>query len=199
METSLKKLSTALLLPLFILCFASCSEEDPVLSCMTCDILERTDIEFTGDMELQEFQISEAGDQAIDLIRFGYYGNPSDRIDYIIELSNGYDLVVRITDKSNLNPWEQVGQSYNIYPLSNHEDKLMYAEVELRTTANEPLYASNTSDTDPQGIFMDVFRVVKNDGNSIQCRIRDLTLYKFNNSERRVTINGTFVGALDLQ
>jgi hypothetical protein len=138
-------------------------------------------------------------DPSADLITYNFYGNPSEHFDFIMNLENGNKLVIKVYDAERMNPWEQVNQPYNIYPQSELEDKLSYTNVELRTSANEPIYATNLNNTAPQGTYLDVFKVVDFDGATIQCRLRDMTLYSGSNPDKTITINGTFVGAVTFE
>ena len=202
METS-NKLYSPLTLALFILLsiLTSCSndESDPLINCPECVVIERTDIEISGEMAIHDFEQSIQEDAALDLVTYNYHGDPSVDFDYLVALSNGYELIIRVHDAANTNPWEQVNQPYNIYPQSELENKLMYTTIELRTSANEPLYSSNLNGTSPPATYLDVFRVVKFDGLTLQARIRDVVLYKYNNANKEVIINGTFIGAVTFE
>ncbi|MCP4122701.1 MAG: hypothetical protein GY751_13185 [Bacteroidetes bacterium] len=189
---------TFLLLTVLALSFASCStvEVPPSAACPSCKVMERTDLSFTGDMDLQNFDQSIESDKLHDLIKYNFYGSPSDHFDFVINLKNGYELTIKVYDANNNNPWEQVGQPYNIYPGQDLEDKLQYVNVELRMGDDHPAYATNLGNSVPQGIHLDVFKVIRNNGTEIQCRIRDMKLYKNIDPAQTVTINGTFIGAI---
>ena len=189
--------SRNLALALSTLCFytlISCSSNEDAIQLTP---IERTDISIQGDMQLESFQQNTNGEAGTDLVSFVYYGIPSDRFDYIVQISSDLKLIIKIYDGINQNPWVQVGQPYNIYPGQDLEDKLQYAKVEIRTSSNEPRYTSNDGNVLPQGALLDVFQVVQNDGAYIQCRIRDMELFHQVHPERSITINGTFIGALD--
>jgi len=189
---------TFLLLTVLALSFASCStvEVPESAACPSCNVMERTDLAITGEMEIQNFDQSVESDPTLDLIRYNYYGSPSESFDFVINLDNGYELTIKVYDATNHNPWEQVGQPYNIYPGEDLEDKLQYVNVELRMGDDLPAYATNLGSSVPQGIHLDVFKVIRNSGTEIQCRIRDMKLYKNIDPAQTITINGTFIGAV---
>jgi hypothetical protein len=150
-------------------------------------------------MEISNFNQSIEADNSTDLVTYNYYGSPSENFDFVINLENGYELTIKIFDAANRNPWLQVGQPYNIYPGEDLEDKLQYANVELRMGDDQPAYATNLGNSIPRGIHLDVFKVIKNNGTEIQCRIRDMKLYKNIDPTQSITVNGTFVGAITFE
>ena len=196
--STLKRATIALTLTLFA--FTSCNTiDEATTTCATCNIIERTDMIITGDIDHSEFNQSEQSDASTDLITYNFYGNPSEYFDFIIHLSNGNKLIIKAYDAERMNPWQQVGQPYNIYPLADQEDKLSYVNVELRTSANEPIYATNLDLSTPPAISLDVFKLLQNDGETIQARLRDMTLYSVTNPNNTISINGTFVGAVTFE
>jgi len=193
METSRKSPLTqgSLILLCFIFAISSCSttSEDALVLIDT----ERTDLVISGDLELEDFNSASANSQN-DLVSFNYYGNPSANFDFVVHLENGYTLTIMMHDASRMNPWQQVGQPYNIYPGQDLDDKLYYTNITLKNGDGITKYSTNEDDNIPSGYLLDVFKVIKNDGNQIQCRVRDMILYCQNNPQKTIHINGTFVG-----
>jgi hypothetical protein len=192
-----KSKTQTLLAVLALFVITSCST-DPLPS-PALNVTERIDMIAEGDLQLEEFRQNDELDASDDLITFNYFGNPAENIDFVLHLSNGYRLVLTVYDAERMNPWEQVGQPYNIYPVADEEDKLSFVRAELLTSANEPLFTSNQGPGVPPGIALDVFKIMKFDGNLIQARMRDMTLYNAGNAEKSIRINGTFVGAITFE
>ena len=175
---------------------ASCNTVDDGLDCPSCKTLERTDIAISGDMNMSNFTQSMESDDTRDLITYKYYGNPSQHIEFVIELNDGYELRLKVYDAINNNPWEQVGQPYNIYPGEDLEDKLQYVNAELRYLDDTPGFATNMGNSIPPGIFLNKFKIIENDGVQIKCKINDMILYKNVDPSKTIHVNGTFVGAI---
>ena len=97
-----------------------------------------------------------------------------------------------------MNPWEQVGQPYHIYPPAELEDKLSYINAYLFSSIGELLYSDSPDNFTPRGTTLDVFKITHSDEYSIRCRMRNMALYYGAGSQHSITINGTFVGALTL-
>jgi hypothetical protein len=180
-----------------LLAMASCSTVEDANQ--LADRQERTDIIITGDLQMENFFQNAEGDASEDLVAFNYYGNPSPNFDYKIQLEQGNTLIIQVYDAQHLNPWEQVNLPYNIYPGQDLDDKLFYTNIVFSDATGTCTYSTNFNNNIPPGIFLDVFKVIQNDGQQIQCRIRDMILYKTNDPSRTITINGTFVGALTFE
>ena len=191
METSSKLTALIILLVAFSSCISDPFPEEAQ------SIMERTDIVVSGDIQQENFAIANQGDGANDLVSFNYYGNPSEKIDFIVNLDNGNSLFIEVYDAQNLNPWEQIDLAYNIYPGQDLDDKLYYTNIIYANADGSCAYSTNFNDNIPPGIFIDVFKVIKNDGNQIQCRIRDMILYKTEDVGKTIHLNGTFIGAMN--
>ncbi len=193
MGTSRKTPPTLTSLIFLCLIFAFCSCSTTSEDALTLVDTERIDMIISGDIELEDFNAASANSQN-DLVSFNYYGNPSENFDFVVHLDNGYTLTIMMHDASRMNPWQQVGQPYNIYPGQDLDDKLYYTNITLKNGEGITKYSTNECDDIPPGYLLDVFKVIKNDGNQIQCRVRDMTLYCQNDPHKPIHINGTFVG-----
>jgi hypothetical protein len=197
METSRKTTTTLTLAIILLMILSSCkSEEDPLR--LADKGLERTDITITGDLNLDDFRQIEESDPTTDLISYNFYGMNSKKFDFVVNLADGHSLTIQVYDAQRLNPWQQVGLPYNIYPGQDLEDKLYYTNVKFGNLAGETLYSTNFDSSIPHGTFIDVFKIISRDGDQIQCRIRDMILYKSGNTNRTIEINGTFMGVINL-
>lgn len=176
-----------------ILALVSCQQAEEILP---GEFLERTDISLSGDLAMESFQ-QQGNETTGDLIRLGYYGEPSEQFDFHIALSDGYSLTIVLYDAQRLNPWQQVGIPYNIYPGEDLEDKLAYADIMLYNKEGICTHSTNKDPISPPGALLDVFRITANTGESIQARIRDMVLYRHGDPGRTVRINGTFAGSVD--
>jgi hypothetical protein len=194
METSRK---LALYLSALLLLASSCSSISDPLPAATEGPAERTDISIMGDMQLEDFRKSDEIPAGTDLVAYHYYGTDSRYFDFIIELGSGHTMTIEVYDAQRLNPWQQVNLPYNIYPGQALEDKLYYTNILFSDEYGQCTYSTNFDNNIPPGIFLDVFRIIRNDGEQIQCRVRDMILYKTNDPGRTITINGTFVGVID--
>ena len=123
--------------------YTMCSTESALEDCPECLVLERTDIEISGDVTADHFQASSQNDDAVDLITYNFLGDQTPQIDFLVRLANGEQLVITVVDKETLNPWEQVGKPYNIYPNGDLDDKLSYTTIEYLNKENGVAYATN--------------------------------------------------------
>ncbi|MCP4123858.1 MAG: hypothetical protein GY751_19085 [Bacteroidetes bacterium] len=177
----------------------SCNTEESCVDLGTCpetSLIERIDIVIDGALSIADHQVEEVTGVKDGPVDYNFYGNPSVMFDFIIELSSGHTLEIKMHDGETLNPWKNVDVPYNIYPSQDFEDKLQYITADLRTGSDVAAYSSNLGSEFPFGIKLDVFRIISNNGSTIQCRIRDLELFKNTDGSQRININGTFVASI---
>ena len=159
--------------------------------------LERTDIQITGDLEIWDNQIIEDGQSVPGPVNFNFYGDPSDKFDFQIDLEQGYSLIIRMVNKIIPNPWEQVDVSYTAYPGQDLSLNLRYVTAELRFGNDAPAYSTNLSGNINPGVSQNAFWITSYDGNQIRARIKELTLIHNIQNSREIEINGTFVAVAD--
>lgn len=179
-----------------IIIFTSCNTLEEKINDAIPNIVERTDITISGNLNYEDFNQSVESDLTSDLVTYNYYGDSSENFDFIIHLANGYQLLIEMVDGERMNPWEQVGQPYNIYPPTVLEDKLTFVHAYLFSSIGELLYSDSPDSFTPKGTTLDVFKITSSNHNSIRCRMRNMTMYYGAGSKNSITINGTFVGAL---
>lgn len=160
--------------------------------------VERTDIAVTGDLEIESFVINDDRSGVTDLVDYTFYGFDAEQFDFIVQLNGNYQLTISMYDAQRLNPWLQVDLPYNIYPGQDLEDKLYYTNILLHDDQGNCLYSTNSDDNIPPGIFIDVFKIIQSQDGFAQCRIRDMVLYRTDNPDRTISINGTFIGKVDV-
>lgn len=188
---------TMLLFAGLIFIFTSCNTLDDVDNIAISNVLERTDMTISGNVHYDDFNQSLQSDMSKDLITYNYFGDPSEKFDFKIHLANGNVLMIKIIDEEGINPWEQVGKPYNIYPSSELGDKLSYVQVYLFSSGDEVLYSDILNTDTPLGTSLDVFQIISSNDNGILCRMRDIKLYNGStDADNSIIVNGTFVGAL---
>ncbi|MEZ5008529.1 MAG: hypothetical protein R2728_11330 [Chitinophagales bacterium] len=162
-------------------------------------VVERIDIKITNALEEYYYldNIQENTNQ--DLVRYNFYGTPSDKIDYIIQLDNDKTLIIKLHNRINMNPW-QYAESYGTFALQDLDDKFKYVTIEMNNGASSESssFTSSIDENIPQGGFLDVFRIEKYDTEKMEmlCRINNAVLYQKSNPENSISINGTFRGSL---
>lgn len=162
-------------------------------------VVERIDIKITNALDEYYYldNIQENTNQ--DLVRYNFYGTPSDRIDYIIQLDNEKTLIIKLHNRINMNPW-QYADSYGTFAPQDLDDKFKYVTMELKNGASSEssAFISNAGQNIPQGGLLDVFRIEKYDTENMDmlCRINHAVLYQKSNPENSIKINGTFRGSL---
>ena len=85
---------------------------------------------------------------------------------------------------------------YGTYPSQDLEDKWKYVSAVYITGAETPSYSTNLGVNYPPGVTLDVFRITAYDGIEMQCRIRDMTLFKNVDPSKSIELDGTFTGAV---
>lgn len=195
MYTLKKAVQTLTLVFLTLLTLSSCSSEEEPLKIAE----ERTDISITGDMDLDVFRQSIAGENSVDLIAYNFYGMNADRIDFIIDLDGDHALIIELVDAQHGHPWMQVDLPYHIYPGQDLEDKLYYTRIKFRDSEGQISYSTNGDANIPQSAILDAFRIIRYDGGQIHCRMRDMQLHKTSFPEKVIQVNGTFVGVIDFE
>ena len=178
-----------------ILIISSCNTNegcDDLGTCPQTDLTERTDIIIRGDLSISDNQIYQVVEGEEGPVGYNFYGNPSSDFDFIIDLSDGYKLIIRMYDAESLSPWDDVDIPYNIYPHQELSDRLKYVTADLQLGNDAFAYSSSFGEAYPRNITLDVFKITSYDGQSIKSRIRDLVLYKNTDGSQLITINGTF-------
>lgn len=87
-----------------ILGLASCTTEDAVLTASS-DVSERIDMVMEGSTVEQFFNQSDESDASQDLVRYNYYGNPSNKFDIKLQLDADRTLVFKLVNDAAVNPW----------------------------------------------------------------------------------------------
>lgn len=190
---------TGLALFLF-LAMTSCQTEESCTATGTCPEfqVERTDLRLSGEVDVWENQIQEEAEGIKGPVDLVYYGNPSDRFDFIIHLECGYTLSIRMMNRAQMNPWQHVGMGYSAYPGQDLNEKVRYVTAELRFGNEDiPLYSTNQAGIFTAGTIQGAFRITSCDEHQIKGRIRELVLYNAIHQNQRIQIDGTFIARVD--
>ena len=112
---------------LIMIIAVSCSTNESCADLGSCPntYLERTDIQISGQLDIWDNQIIENGNIATGPVGFNYYGNPSDRFDFVIDLESGYTLIIRMNNRIAPNPQDDVAVSYSAYPSWTRTPQLL--------------------------------------------------------------------------
>lgn len=160
------------------------------------EFMERTDIQVSGGLELQAFNQSPP-DAVNELIRLAPFGDPANRLDVEIRLSDTYVLILHAFDANSPGTDVLANRAYNLYPPEEMEDKTFYVTAEIRQKGGETsAYLAPLGSNLPAGAMLNALELTLA-GDVLQGRIRDLPLYLNTNASNAVTVNGTFTAAWD--
>ena len=163
-------------------------------------VVERIDIKITNDVDEYYYLDNIQGSDKQDLVRYNFYGTPSDRIDYIVQLDEYKTLIIRLHNRMNMNPWQYAGESYGTFAPQDLDDKFKYVTIELKSGVHSESssFLSNVGENLPQGGILDVFRIEKYDTENMEmlCRLNHVVLYEKSDPNNSIQIDGTFRGSL---
>lgn len=160
------------------------------------EFMERTDIQVSGSLDLQAFAQSPP-DAAAELVRLVSFGDPANRLDVEIRLSDIHVLILHVFDAGSPGTEVLANRAYNVYPPEEMEDKTFYVTAEIRQKGGETsTYLTQMGSNLPPGAVLNAVEFSLS-GSTLQGRIRDLPLYLNTNTSNTVTVNGTFTAAWD--
>ena len=195
---NLKNLTLALITGLTLLA-TSCSTDEIIPTTDASKVMERIDIKIVGNDIEYFYNESIQAETSNDLVAFNFYGEQSEKIDFIIKIGDHKTLTVKLSNKLNPKPWEIV-DTYGTFAPQDQDDKFKYVVIELMDNENSEnsKYVSNVGENLPQGGFLDVFRIEKYSIDNMEtlCRLKNIVLYNIDNPSNKITIDGTFRGAL---
>ena len=180
-------------------CEKSCEESG---TCPEFKVIERTDIIITNENDNThdvDFRSSVEEDYSIDLISYIFNPANPNQLEFIIHFASDNDLSIKVTHENIDNVWEGVDIDYAMYPTQELNDKWKYVMAEFAPkTSDSAAFATNLGEGIPSGPILDVFRITSynSETQEIQCRIRELTLFKNTEPSKEIYVNGTFTGAV---
>ncbi|MEZ5008532.1 MAG: hypothetical protein R2753_10335 [Chitinophagales bacterium] len=195
---NLKNLALALITGLTLLA-TSCSTDEIAPTTDASKVMERIDIKIVGEDTEYFYNESLQAEASNDLVAYNFYGNQSEKIDFIVKIDEFRTLVVKVSNKLNPNPWEVI-DTYGTFTPQDQDDKYKHATIELIDNQNSEnsKYVSNVGENIPQGGFLDVFRIEKYSvaNKETLCRLKNIVLYQLEDPNNTIIIDGTFRGAL---
>lgn len=195
---NLKNLTLTLIAGITLLA-SSCTTDETAPMINVSKVMERVDIKIVGSTTEYFYNESLQEESANDLIDYKFYGNGSNKIDFIIKIDADRTITIKINNKLYPNPWE-INDSYGTFAPQDQDDKFKYVTIELTDSKNSETktFVSNVGENIPQGGFLDVFRIEKFSTSDLEtlCRINNLVLYQVENPTNSIVIDGTFRGAL---
>jgi len=170
-----------------------CTTSDPV----EAFIMERTDLVFEGDVNMQAFLQSPQSEDGNDLIQLAKYGVPANRLDIAMDLGSGYTFHLMVINETASGLDDIINEAYNIYQVEEMEDKQQYLLAELRYGSESATYVANLGDHMPPLTNINALKIDCSDAVQVYGRLKDVVLYKNTDPEKSIVLNGTFVTALN--
>lgn len=169
---------------------ASCSKDDPIAEIQT---IERTNLKFTGDIEF--FDVQTTSD--FDLIQTSLNNNNSNDIRFTIQLENGHELSLRLYNKYATNVWE-TPTNFPIYTTAEMPEHWKFSQASYKMADDAAGYETHLGNSAPT--YMDINPVRITDFNEdkmeVKIQFENMTLFKNIDSNKTVTLNGTFVSKI---
>ncbi|MCP4122698.1 MAG: hypothetical protein GY751_13170 [Bacteroidetes bacterium] len=182
-----------LVLAVILLSVSLCTTSNPVET----SIMERIDLVFEGDVNMQAFLQSPQGDNGNDLIQLAEYGVPANRLDIAMDLGSGYTFHLMLINETASGLDELINDAYNIYQAEEMEDKQQYLLAELRYGSESAKYVANLGAHMPPLTNINALEIDCNDAVQLHGRLKDVVLYKNTEPDKSIILNGTFAAALN--
>ena len=116
---NLKNLTLTLITGITLLA-SSCTTDETAPMINVSKVMERVDIKIVGSTTEYFYNESLQEESANDLIDYKFYGNGSNKIDFIIKIDDDRTITIKINNKLYPNPWE-INDSYGTFATQDHE------------------------------------------------------------------------------
>ncbi|MEZ5023832.1 MAG: hypothetical protein R2728_11340 [Chitinophagales bacterium] len=128
----------------------SCSTDEITPISDASKVMERIDIKIVGDDTKYFYNESIQAETSNDLVAFNFYGEQSEKIDFIVKIGDYKTLTVKLSNKLNPKPWE-IADTYGTFAPQDQDDKFKYVVIELMDNENSEnsKYVSNVGENLP--------------------------------------------------
>ena len=171
---------------------ASCSKDEAIAEFKT---IEKTNFKFTGDINF--FDVQEGGD--FDLVKTTLNNGNTNDITFTIALSNGHELSLRLYNQYATNVWESIS-NFPIYTTADMPEHWKFSVASYKLSSDAAGYETHLGNRAPTVMDISPVKITSYNADTKEVKIQfeDMTLFKNIDTNKTVTLNGTFVSHIDI-